>query len=434
MKNTLLLSNQKDQYLDVNYDLFSFNAKELSNYLNDNTKEDLDSFNKKDGNTPVNSLIELYEYQPFFLYKDNDGVFKLLDGFRRLLWYDVPENIDIKVRVYKDLSNKQLLELMINLNHFKFFSSTQNYYDRGFSLFMKTFFDLNINKNNKLFDYYLSSVKSKAGFSESKDNVKNQDKNELVKDRILNDYFIDDVKFLFKLKDEGYCSNDQLCTTIHNLREEIGEDFKLDYELFLEKLKASKKQVELSIKLKNSFIGSSYTNSDATNLNILSEFYTKIIKEINGFQVDLTFQEKNEVIKQELAKLKKDKSLTKLSGKQSLRKDIEDIVKASQNGSKIEFICLIYPDDSSVSRWSSNNYNKKNYIEYGVYNNLKLTKITTRTHLMSSWYVLDIEDKVENIKIKDCRLSDSKYNTVEFCDSTLGWLSQKCELFYKIIE
>lgn len=79
----------KGKLLELGIDHTKYNSEivEESNYNYGQQKDSIE-----------NPPHEIYQYQNFFLLKDGDG-YLLLDGFRRLLWYN-PPNMDILVRVY----------------------------------------------------------------------------------------------------------------------------------------------------------------------------------------------------------------------------------------------------------------------------------------------------------------------------------------------
>jgi hypothetical protein len=165
------LGKHKDTVIGADYELqLVSSALQLSEQLKKTYKSigiDFRAFNTDSdgGDVSKNPPTEIYEYQNFFLLKKENGDTVLLDGFRRLLWYNAP-NTPILVRTYKesDLSQSQILSLLINLNHFKFFSSS-SYQERGFGLLLKTVFDIDITKFRDAFDAYLSSDSIKNSYT-----------------------------------------------------------------------------------------------------------------------------------------------------------------------------------------------------------------------------------------------------------------------------
>ena len=111
-------SFQKDNYLGAEYQVASGDAKEIRNYLLSTLKTQ--GINPNDYNRggygKTDPPIEIYEYQPFFLLRRKDGTYSLLDGFRRLLWYNTP-NHNINIRVYEEdeLTSVQIMKLLVYL-------------------------------------------------------------------------------------------------------------------------------------------------------------------------------------------------------------------------------------------------------------------------------------------------------------------------------
>lgn len=422
MKQKLILANQTDNILHVKYNVYSMNAIELSEYLKSNLGENYKKYNS-DNHKSIENIPEIYEYQLFFLYKNLNNEFKLLDGFRRLLWYDVPDT-DITVRVYENLSDVQLLELMVNLNHFKFFSN-QNYYDRGFSLFLSVFFDLDITENREVLDAYLSAEKVKLGFSSNIENAREQGKNILVKERILNPYFISDIRFLFELKKRGY-SVLMLPALLHKLRAEIGDNFILNIDLFIQALKNNDKISSLSAKYKKIDYVGKYSSS-ATEVNTFVQFYEKAIKEINGIQVGLTYTEQVDEVKALIAKYKKDKKWSKLTNIRGAEKEVKVITNhIRDNGGKINMIAIVYPSDADVSRWTSH-YNKNTAIPSGEYKNLLCTPIEDSGRYSFSAKRVELEITNDIFRTTN----GQQYNEVVGLGE-MPYTRQKCEIFYQL--
>ena len=122
----------KDELINCDYDLHLIDAKDLSDNLKAYYKSkdiDYNAFNsdlkeayshdlKEMEEFSKNPHKEIYEYQNFFLMENDNHDYILLDGFRRLLWYDAPST-PVFVRIYKqkDLSNQSILTLLVYLNH-----------------------------------------------------------------------------------------------------------------------------------------------------------------------------------------------------------------------------------------------------------------------------------------------------------------------------
>jgi hypothetical protein len=293
---------------------------------------------------------------------------------------------------------------------------------------MKTFFDLDITENRELFDLYLSTKSSISGFRGT-DNPKNLDKNILVKKRILTPYFISDIRFLFKLKESGYCVVSTLSAIIHNLRAEIGNKLKLDVDSFIDRLNQNVKMAELSMKLKNTLTTSTYYASNAKYINTLTQFYEKIIREENGYESKITYTEEVDQVKELIAKYKKDKKWRKLTNIQGDRKNTELILDKIGMGKKINFTAIIYPSDKDVTRWGDSGYKK--VIPSGEHKDLKyeIKSMMGRTTFSPRRAYLEISNELFRLH----SLSVDKYNEVE----TLGeypHVRQKCEIFYQIID
>lgn len=200
-----IIDKVKDQVLNTEYNLCCVNAIELSKYLKEKNPN-YNKYNFQNKTTSENDFLNsgLYEYQNFFLYR-KDGEYKLLDGFRRLLWHDNIPDRDIHVRVYEDLSDSELIKLMISLNNFKFFSKNQEYYDRGFAMFLDSFFDLDITENFKIFDDYMSFYKLKNGYGVGSKAIKYEGEDVAIKviEFLTSEHFISDFKFVIDFKNQG---------------------------------------------------------------------------------------------------------------------------------------------------------------------------------------------------------------------------------------
>jgi hypothetical protein len=170
---------------------------------------------------------EIYEYQNFFILKDNEKYF-LLDGFRRLLWYNAPD-MDILVRIYdrEKMSDKDILTMMVNLNHHKFYGGSQKFYDRGFALLLVSVFGIDILKFASTFNAYLISDKVKAtGYMSGKNT---EETNESVKSRIMGNFFISDMNFVQGLQKNGSVMlNKYIGALIYQKRIESNKAFSID--------------------------------------------------------------------------------------------------------------------------------------------------------------------------------------------------------------
>jgi len=351
--NSKPLGIYKDNILGCNYSLELVNsAKDLSDELKlvlDKNKIDYkkynrhteDSFEKdKSVKTPPK---EIYEYQNFFVLQRTNGDLILLDGFRRLLWY-TPPTAPIMVRFYleSELTNQQILTLLVNLNHFKFFANNQSYYERGFSLLLKTVFDIDITKFTSSFDAYLSKSETKSGYGDF-GTLTGQDKNIEIKARITNEFFVSDVRFLQHLASTSYLCDKYFGALLYELRTESKKEF--DVEMFISMIKANKVLLELMEKYKK--VGTEHTSKSIELVNKIIEMYRNIFTLMGGGSVEQTFAEKQKECKDLVEQLKKNKSLVKMTGSAS----IYDIECAIENRIKkkeeLEFVCVVHPRNES---------------------------------------------------------------------------------------
>lgn len=300
-----------------------------------------DSFEKdKSVKTPPK---EIYEYQNFFVLQRTNGDLILLDGFRRLLWY-TPPSAPIIVRYYleSELTNQQILTLLVNLNHFKFFANNQSYYERGFSLLLKTVFDVDVTKFTSSFDAYLSRSETKSGYSDF-GTLSGQEKNVEIKDRITNEFFVSDVKFLQRLKATGYLCDKYFGALLYELRSESKKEF--DMEMFISMIKENNVLVELMEKYKK--IGTEHSSKSIELVNKIIDMYRNIFTLMEGGSVEQSFAEKQKECKNLVEKLKKDKSLVKMTGSASIH-DIEHMIEARlKKKEDLEFVCVVHPRDES---------------------------------------------------------------------------------------
>src|ERR1035437_7111058 len=319
------LGTYKDNIIGVNYDLTIVeSAKELSTELKatlEANKIDYKLYNSgcDQESFTSNPPRELYEYQPFFLLKRTNGDIVLLDGFRRLLWYDAP-GTPILVRTYKekDLNSQQILTLLVNLNHFKFFGG-HAYHERGFSLLLKTIFDIDITKFRTTFDAYLSSKTTKNSYSDY-NRLEGQQKNEEIKDRIINKFFISDIKFLQTLNESSYLCNKYMGALLYELRTKSTKEFDVDR-------------------------------------------FIALIKE-------------NKVLCELMGKFKNDKSLTKMTGASKIYEIEKEIEKRIRNKEDVKFVCVVHPRDES----DFHNYTDKEPIRipYGLLMDVQFLKFVQK--------------------------------------------------------
>ena len=366
------IGNYIDTFLNVNYELVSTNAKELSDYLKENIKNrnlDIDYFNsdkskeswqinKSDLDLEKNPPNEIYEYQPFFLMKKENGEYLLLDGFRRLLYYNTPEKQPIMVRIYdeKNLNNQTILKLLIYLNHFKFYGGSGEYFDRGFSLAFKILFDLDVPKIKNIMDGYLNYEKEEKGFSS--DRPEKTTRNNNVKERILNPMFIDDMIFIQGLIENNVLLNANLGCLIYKKRVE-NQNIKFISSDFV-KIYNENKNIEKIIKKYKR--GGTYEREAS---NELVEEYNNIFGQILGGDVKVSYQDLLDKAKNLSTNLKKDSNWIKITGNREIHKiekQMEDFVDSTKTSPK--FKVVVYPnkneyDITAVGEWDARIKNYK---------------------------------------------------------------------------
>jgi hypothetical protein len=369
----------KDSVIGADYKLQILDsAKELSDSLKKTYKSmkiDFSSFNTSNDGSDVaeNPPAEIYEYQNFFLLEREDGKTVLLDGFRRLLWYSSP-NSPILVRTYKqkDLSSSQILSLLVNLNHFKFYSKS-SYQERGFSLLLKTVFDVDITKFREAFNAYLSSDKTKNTYS-NYDNKTGTQKLESVKDRILNEHFVKDMKFLAKLKEEGCMVNSFFGALLYQKR--VNKTTSFDTEKFLELFKTDKVLADLMVKYNK--IGTNGSAKSQDVVNQIQQAYEKFFTLIDGETVEKTYAEKVQECKEIREQINKDKGWTKITGHKEVYKVERAMWERIKSNKEMKFKCIVLPEDREISGYSSFNH-KSIPLDYGLNELVKLTKARKST-------------------------------------------------------
>lgn len=380
MNKTELITIQ-DNLIGVNYSLAIVeSATELSNLLKSVLKKNkidykqynshtTNSFDKD--NTDKNPPKEIYEYQNFFVLERTNGDVVLLDGFRRLLWYNAPST-PILVRFYKevDLTSQQILTLLVNLNHFKFFSD-QNYHERGFSLLLKTVFDIDITKMKRSFDAYLSSTETKNSYS-SYGALQKQAKNEEIKKRIVNEFFISDLRFLQAIQDANFLADQYMGALVFEMRSKSNKEF--DSDKFISLIKENKVLVELMGKYEKT--GTDHSAKSQEVVNKIIEMYRNIFTLMEGGVVEQSFAEKQTECKELVAKLKKDKTLVKLTGHSKIHEIERAMDKMIAKGEKLEFVCVVHPNEEQTRY---NNGKEKEYkLPHGLVEGVKFLEYTDK--------------------------------------------------------
>jgi hypothetical protein len=347
------LGTYQDSVVGAPYSLNLFDsAKELSNKLKDTYRAlgiETSQFNSGGDYEGLaeNPPREIYEYQNFFLLEKTDGNIILLDGFRRLLWYNAPDS-PITVRTYKqsNLTSSQILTLLVNLNHFKFFQDSQSYQERGFGLLLKTVFDIDISKFRKAFDAYLSSNETKNSYSLG--GVSGNSKSLTIKERIVNEHFVSDMKFLSKLNDEKFMVNKFFGALLYQKRlAEVGE---FSADKFIELASVDSVLKDLMVKFEKAGTNNSSKSQDAVNQ--IQEIYNNYFTLMSGGEIEKSYAEKVQECKELRDKFNKDKNWTKLTGHKdayAVESAMKNIIKKDK-GVSLEFKMIVLPEKSYKDR------------------------------------------------------------------------------------
>jgi len=394
MKN--ISASIKDNVLNCNYQIFIDNAQNISSLLKKNLIKlnvNFEDYNSSKG-VCDNLPEEVYQYQNFFLLKDGEN-YLLLDGFRRLLW-NTPPDIDILIRIYdkKELSDKNILKILVHLNHTKFFGGIGNYFDRGFALGLKIIFDLDILKYKSVFDAYLH--KDNVEKSWSKNEKQYQDKNEEVLNRIVSDNFIDDMFFVQNIMDKNIMLNQNFGALLWKFRNENPEAV-FDSKKFIEICENNKFVQQNYESLKK--IGDNNSMNSEKVVNKMLELYTGVFNEMIGKKVEKSYLEIKEEVKNILANVKKNKKLFKITNSKSYKYQDELIELVKNNGFKSpKFSVVVHPyDDSS----SYSNKDKKDTLEPGYYEDFFIKSITfSRKSLGGIEYRFEIVNFSETVIVE----------------------------------
>lgn len=137
-----------------------------------------------------------------------------------------------------------------------------------------------------------------------------------------------------------------------------------DGDVFLEKVKGNRIIIELQEKFLKTGDGVGSRNQDI--INRLTPMYENIFKELFGGEVVKTYAELNDEVKIINEKLKKDKTLTKLTGNQRTYL-IERIIQ-DRLSKKIDiiFTCVVHPKEASPYSWNRNEKVKPVFIPSGI--------------------------------------------------------------------
>jgi hypothetical protein len=371
------INNDHDNVIDVMYENYKADALELKNYLINSLVEneiDYKEFNKNAGSEPSvieNPPTEIYEYQLFFLLRRKDNSYVLLDGFRRLLWYNTPKCF-INVRVYdeNELTDHKIMKLLVYFNHLKFYGTIGKYYDRGYALAMRTIFDLNILSYDKVFDSYLSTNDTTKKYWT--DRVTSTVKIERVKERMLNPFFVSDMKFIEAISKTSVMMNDVFGALVFEYRTKF-MDKEFDINFFIEKINENKFIKELHDKFEKNGDGNGAKQQEI--INQLIKLYTNIFNEMFGLETIKTYTEILAETKAMVVEMKKDKSYMKLSGYQKSYL-VEMIFRKRINEKKpIVFKGIVHP-------LKDDNYNSREYtlfLKPGIIEEeIKITKVINK--------------------------------------------------------
>ena len=366
LNQSSVLGEMYDDYLKSFYVLGYANAKQLTKYLLAGLKKQKlksEEFNRTPGGDDLVETppVEIYEYQSFFMLERADGELTLLDGFRRLLWYNSPDH-QVQVRVYKedDLTDQQIMRLLIYLNHFKFYAGSGQYYDRGFSLALKLIFGLNIPKYYKIFNAYLTKKDTERKYW-SESTVDTHD-NLNVKERMLNPMFVTDMKFIESLLGTGILLTDEMGAMIYQYRTQY-PDKPFDSKLLTTRCAENKIISDLQNKYSNNK-SQSHGSEGQKLVNQLIPLYKNIFNEMFGVEAILTYAEKKDEVKKIIEKLKKDKTMIKLTGNSKYY--IAEMIfrKRLKNKEDITFKCVIHPKEHDPYSW--NKKEKQSELEHGL--------------------------------------------------------------------
>ncbi len=368
-----VLCNVEDPQLSINYTLIEVNAQHLSAYLKNSLKAK--SINPEDYNVDAKKStyesreeieasraipLEIYTYQNFFLLEKQDGEFILLDGFRRLLWYDVP-NTNILVRVYGEelMPNSNILKLLVYLNHTKFFGGLGSYYDRGFALALRTLFTVDITTYYSAFDSYLAHEYQAVGYSFNRRSK--SAKNLEIKDRILNPMFVSDIQFIQSISlDASNIVDHYFGAMIYQFRTEY-PTLVLDVQDFLTRTKSNKVLMDLVQKYKTA-PNSGFERKYASQV---FEMYVDVLKTMAGAESQESYAEAHARAKDLTASIKKQKSWVKLSNHKNLHTFLAEIRETKKiSGKYPEVKVIVYP-----------NREGKDLLPCGVYDDFVLKSV-----------------------------------------------------------
>lgn len=287
-----IIDSGYDNFIKSEYVTYSINYQDLIEIVKSwYPNENFDNFDIKSSNQHSRNDVNVMLQKKigiitniFLAYNENSSYF-LLDGFKRLL--SSYQTIDIDSPVYlkvltSELSDSKLMSLMLELNAWKILDRSgsdiaSNLFDRGWMLFLKYKFKLNVYHGNA--DSYAERIKYVTDIEILSAYCKNERESvgyfnlDLIELRQLfnNKQIIDDLNELFTINNWVKSANE-----FHNQ-----DDFILGYAMFLsrERLKNNENNLPyeyfLSCFKKNTKVFKKITNmsgTDSTRKNIYN-FY-----------------------------------------------------------------------------------------------------------------------------------------------------------------
>lgn len=357
-----------DTYLNKSYKLVITTAQSLKEYLLLNYGKlgiDVKRFNlhkKYDGDEDtVTPPIEIYEYQNFFLMERADD-YLLLDGFRRLIWYDAP-NHPIYVRIYQesDMTKPDIMKMLIYLNNFKFHTGG-NFYDRGFALALYTLYDINIPKMEELFQAYLVQSKTERN-SRLHRTLLSGTRSITNSFKLMNDpLFVDNIKFLYDISKTKQITNSFFAVLFREFMNDYKKPFTANE--FLSVVNDNVILNELLVKLTKNV----RAHESHDNIKQILEIYKTVFDSFLGVDTEKPYALQLSEIKQQSKDLQKDKTWIKLTNKQSLKEEIRKMFAHQSEGGSFNFKVVAYPYNNN-SNYSDN----LGTVPSGVYDVIKFS-------------------------------------------------------------
>lgn len=386
-----------DNILGVDYKLERWNAILLSVMLKETLRQKynisiLDEFSKEKSVDNVSEEHpEIYEYQNFFILRRIDGSYLLLDGFRRLLLYNNLPDIIVNVRVYDEasLSQEQLINLMLMLNHTKFFGGIGKYYDKGFNLLFSILFGFNINEFSEVFEGYVIYSDTIVGDSSRYSSLNEQAKRKIIKYRLVEPKTIEDLQKLYQLflKKPNINMFNQFGSLLYEYRVKY-PNMIFDVDMFVELTNT----IDIK-KLETDCPNPKWGSRETSHVKKLMEFYRNTISRMLGEEVKETFVESQNRVKTLKANLKKDKNLTLYSNKlkHDIKKKIDGYIYNKKNS--LGLTVIIHP------------YLGSENIKPDLYEKFFINRMVLSSHLLSLRIKYEIVSEDGSIKIE----LDDKY-------------------------